>query len=118
MRKERNGVCWHPLLIKWCLYLCHQSGKAFETLRDAGIALPFQRTLRDYSNVVKAGFSPEVDCKQSECLLKVGKERNLQSWQHLRVISVSVVSLLLKEGARVDTVDNVSVYMIVIMIYI
>ena len=28
-----------------------------------------------------------------------------------------VVSLLLKEGARVDTVDNVSVCMIVIMIH-
>ena len=29
-----------------------------------------------------------------------------------------VVSLLLKEGARVDTVDNVSVYDIVIMIHV
>ena len=29
-----------------------------------------------------------------------------------------VVSLLLKEGARVDTVDNVSVCMIVIMIHV
>ena len=29
-----------------------------------------------------------------------------------------VVSLLLKEGARMDTVDNVSVCMIVIMIHV
>ena len=37
--------------------------KSYETLRESGIALPSQRTLRDYSNAVKAGsgFSVEVD---------------------------------------------------------
>ncbi len=51
-------------MIKWCLYLRYQSNKAYETLRDSGlIALPSQRTLRDYSNAVKAGadFSSDVD---------------------------------------------------------
>ena len=60
----KKGIRWHPLVIKWCLYLRHQSNKAYETLRDAGlIALPSQRTLRDYSNAVKAGsgFTFEVD---------------------------------------------------------
>ena len=62
--REKNGIRWHPLMIKWCLYLRHQSGKAYETLRQSGcISLPSQRTLRDYSNAVKAstGFSLEVD---------------------------------------------------------
>ena len=50
-------------MIKWCLYLRHQSSKAYETIRQSGIALPSQRTLRDYSNAVKAGagFSLDVD---------------------------------------------------------
>lgn len=63
--KQKNGVRWHPLMIKWCLYIRHQSSKAYETLRNSGIALPSQRTLRDYSNAVKAGagFSSEVDCQ-------------------------------------------------------
>ena len=61
--KLKNRIRWHPLMVKWCIYLRHQSSKAYETLRDSGIALPSQRTLRDYSNAVKAapGFSLEVD---------------------------------------------------------
>ena len=60
---QKKGIRWHPLMIKWCLYLRHQSSKSYETLRESGIALPSQRTLRDYSNAVKAGsgFSVEVD---------------------------------------------------------
>ena len=34
--KEKRGMCWHPLMIKWCLYLRHQSSKAYETLRESG----------------------------------------------------------------------------------
>lgn len=62
--KAKKGIRWHPLMIKWCLYLRHQSSKAYETLRESGcVALPSQRTLRDYSNAVKAsaGFSCDVD---------------------------------------------------------
>ena len=46
------------------IYLHPQSSKAYETLRDSGcIHLPSQRTLRDYTNCVKAsaGFSIEVN---------------------------------------------------------
>ena len=55
---------WHPLLIKWCLYLRPLSGKAYDLLRDSGcIHLPSQRTLRDYTHYIKSqvGFSNEVD---------------------------------------------------------
>jgi len=59
-----KGMRWHPMMIKWCIYLRHQSSKAYETLRESGcIRLPSQRTLRDYTNCVKAasGFSAAVD---------------------------------------------------------
>ena len=53
---KKNGIRWYPLIIKWCLYLRHQSSKAYETFRQSGcIQLPSQRTLRDYSHAVKAG---------------------------------------------------------------
>ena len=61
---RKKGIRWHPLIIKLCLYLKHQSSKAYETLHSSGLlALPSQRTLRDYSNAVKAvvGFSEDVD---------------------------------------------------------
>ena len=60
-----KSVRWHPLIIKWCLYLRHLSGnKAYELLRDSGcIKLPSQRTLRDYTHYIKSqvGFSVDVD---------------------------------------------------------
>ena len=37
-------------MIRWCLYLRHQSNKAYDALRETGIALPSQRTLRDYTH--------------------------------------------------------------------
>ena len=51
-------------MIKRALYLHHQLSAAYETLRSSGcVALPSQRTLRDYTHHLKAcvGFSDEVD---------------------------------------------------------
>ena len=33
-KKHRNGMRWHPLTIRWCLYLRHLSSKAYDTLRE------------------------------------------------------------------------------------
>ena len=84
---KRNvcGVRWHPLMIKFCLYLRHQSDKAYETLRESGcIRLPSQRTLRDYSHAVKAepGFSPEVDHQ----LMVAANVIKSEEWEKLVII--------------------------------
>lgn len=58
--KARSAMRWDPLMIRWCIYLRHLSGSAYELLRDSGaIVLPSQRTLRDYTYYTKAaaGFS-------------------------------------------------------------
>ena len=35
---------WHPLMIKWAVYLHYRSGGAYDTLRSSGVlALPSQR---------------------------------------------------------------------------
>lgn len=62
-RQHATSRRWHPLMIKWCISLRHQSSRAYEMIRQSGcIHLPSQRTLRDYTNCVraKAGFSAEV----------------------------------------------------------
>ena len=64
-----------PTVLKWCLYLRHLSGKAYETLRQTGcVYLPSQRTLRDYMyfNSTTIGFSIQVD----QQLLDVAKLEN------------------------------------------
>ncbi len=72
-------------MIKWCLYLRHHSSKAYETLRDSGcLVLPSQRTLRDYSNAVKAeaGFSSDVDWQ----LLQAAKLSMSKSYHALVIL--------------------------------
>lgn len=62
--KNPRQMRWHPLMVRWCLYLRHRSSGAYEALRESGcLKLPSQRTLRDYTYYTKAaiGFSKEVD---------------------------------------------------------
>ena len=63
-KDDARGMRWHPLMIKWCIYLRHQSQSAYETLRHSKcISLPSQRTLRDCTHHIKPtpGFSADVD---------------------------------------------------------
>ncbi len=63
-KKDSRGMRWHPLMIKWCIYLRAHSQGAYETLRQSKcIQLPSQRTLRDYTHHLKPGpgFSAGVD---------------------------------------------------------
>ena len=62
--KDTRAMKWHPLFIKWCLYLRHLSGKSYDLLRDSGyIKLPSQRTLRDYTHYIPStiGYSEKVN---------------------------------------------------------
>ena len=62
--KKVSSMKWHPLMIKWCLYLRYKSSGAYEALKESGcLKLPSQRTLRDYTHVIKAanGFTLEGD---------------------------------------------------------
>ena len=59
-----KSMRWHPLMIKWRLYLKHLFSKVYETLQDSGcIVLPSQRTLRDYTHCLDStsGYSHGVD---------------------------------------------------------
>ena len=49
--RDKRGMRWHPLIVKWFLYLRHKSSSEYE------------RTLQDYTHHVKSanGFSAEVD---------------------------------------------------------
>ena len=68
--KNARSMRWHPLFIKWCIYLRHLSGASYEMLRTSGcIRLPSQQTLRDYTHYIQTsiGFSAEVDKEIVRC---------------------------------------------------
>lgn len=57
------GMRWHPMIVRWCLYLRQKSTAAYDALRDSGfIRLPSSRTLFDYSHYTRSdnGFLPDV----------------------------------------------------------
>lgn len=63
-KRNPKSIRWHPLVLKWCLYLHHKSSGAYETLRNSGvILLPSGRTLRDYRHFapVSTGLSSATD---------------------------------------------------------
>ena len=80
-----RSMRWHPLMIKWCLYLQHLSHKAYETLRESGcIALPSQRTLQDYTNCINATsvFSDQTDL----LLAQAARVIQLNEWEKTVVL--------------------------------
>lgn len=68
-KSDARQMRWHPMMIKWCLHLHMLSSASYNSLRSTGvIKLPSERTLRDYSNVVKArsGLQADVDAQLVE----------------------------------------------------
>lgn len=90
--KTPNSMKWHPLMVKWCLYLHYKSRSAYETLRESGcLKLPSHRTLQDYTHVVKSstGFSTDVD-KQ---LMITAQIESLKEWEKCVVIILDQMSI-------------------------
>jgi Transposase protein len=56
-----NGHRWHPLMIKWCLYLKSKSASTYSALRKV-ITLPSERRLYDLQTLshVNPGFHEDV----------------------------------------------------------
>ena len=86
LTKNPKGMRWHPMMIRWCLYLRHQSGKAYNLLCETGIALPSQRTLRDYTHCFEAatGFIKGADNQ----LLLASKVLTCEEWQKYVVLLI------------------------------
>ena len=85
-KKNLKGMRWHPLVIRWCLYLRHHSNKAYEVLRDSGLFLPSQRTLRDYTYCTKSatGFSSNID----QQLLLASKVLTCEEWKKYVIVLI------------------------------
>ena len=61
--RNPNANRWHPMMIRFALYLHLRSPSAYQALRESKvICLPCERTLRDYTNVVHpdVGFRKDV----------------------------------------------------------
>ena len=69
--KGKTGMKWHPMMIKWCLYMRSKSAKAYDAMKEAGfISLPRSRTLFDYSHCTKTltGFQDDMLVNEANLL--------------------------------------------------
>lgn len=92
--RDPRQMRWHPVMIKWCLYLHHKSSGTYEALRESGcISLPSQRTLRDYTHCFDAGigFSDEVD----KMLIEVANLPTCEEYQ--KYIGILIDEMHIKE---------------------
>jgi len=93
--KSRKGIRWHPLIVRWALYLHHRSSGAYETLRKSGvIQLPTSRTLRDYRHLSTSqpGFSVIADQQLLELIQQV-RPSNLAKY-----VLIIMDEMYIKEG--------------------
>ena len=92
-KSNPKSIKWHPLVVKWCLYLHHKSSGAYETLRKSGvIRLPSGRTLRDYRH-----FAPVCTG------LSLATDRQLRDLAHKnshlsKYVMIIVDEMYVKEG--------------------
>ncbi len=94
--KNRKSLRWHPLIIKWCLYLHHRSSGAYETLRKSGVIdLPSGRTLRDYRHFVPAavGYSAGIDRQLLQRVTQTKPSPSLAKY-----VSLLIDEMHIKEG--------------------
>ncbi len=64
MMNNPKQMRWHPMMIKWCIHLKMLSSSCYNSLKSSGVMkLPSERTLRDYTKVIKArsGLHKDVD---------------------------------------------------------
>ena len=62
-RRKNRGMRWHPMLIKFAIFIRQQSPAVYRCLRDIGvIKLPGESTLQDYTTIFSAapGFQKQV----------------------------------------------------------
>ena len=101
--QKASAMKWHPLMIKWCLYLRYKSSGAYEALRESGcLKLPSQRTLRGYTHVVKAanGFTLDID----EQLVRVSKLLTLKEWQ--KCVALVIDEMFIREDLVYDKTND------------
>ena len=78
--KDARQMRWHPMMIKWCMNLRMLSSSCYDALRSTGVLkLPSERTLRDYTHIVKSkpGLQQDVD----EQLVKEAKLEEIPDHQ-------------------------------------
>ena len=96
LMKNKCSIRWHPLILRWALYLHHRSSGAYETMRKSGVLLlPLSHTLRDYrhlSHSSSPGFDTTADIQLFH-LLKQAKLKHLAKY-----VFILIDEVYLKEG--------------------
>ena len=86
--KDAKSMRWDPIMIRWCLYLRHLSGGAYDMIRDAAVVkLPSQR---DYTYICT------ISKLQQDSLMRYIDNHLVSSAKQLLTESAALSSLWMK----------------------
>ena len=81
---NKKSMKWHPMIIKWCLFMKSKLSSTYDAVRKAGfIHLPSERTLQDYTNIFTrgTGFHDDIICH-------LGQEVKDLTIKHERIVGI------------------------------
>ena len=83
--KDKRSMRWHPVIIRWCLFIKNKSAKAYDGMR-AFLPLPSTRTLFDYTHFTESdlGFNNKV----LQQLVNVSLQTNLYDQEHTTYVGL------------------------------
>jgi len=83
--RSKSSMRWHPMMIRWCLYLRSKSSKAYNGIRHV-LALPSERTLFDYSHATESGTGIKESVVAQ--LIKEAQNLDLYSTDHKKYVGI------------------------------
>ena len=99
--KDKRGMRWHPMIIKWCIYLKGRSSGTYDALCNSGfISLPSERTLYDYTNITTKGTGYKVDV--TDMLYKELYERKQPLQKHEKIVGLLQDEIRIKSDLVYD----------------
>ena len=99
--KDPRGMRWHPMIIKWAIYIKSKGTKAYEAVTNAGfIKMPNIRTLYNYSHFTdsKCGINPQV----LEQMIKEAKAKGLYDEPYKQYVGILQDEVRVKEDLVYD----------------
>ena len=83
--KDKRSMRWHPVVIRWCLFVKNKSASAYEGIR-AFLPLPSPRTLYDYTHYTESGLGFREKVLQQ--LVTLCTQKNLYDQDHTMYVGI------------------------------
>lgn len=96
--KDKRGMRWHPLIIRWCISLYLKSPGTYNGVLKQFLNLPSKNTLLKYINFTNSGcgFNPDV-------IDNIARQFDEKTKSHQKQVTLVVDEVKIKSGLNLST---------------